>query len=87
MPISYEKLKSISDFYEGLNVYIAFKNRPINTINYNKEQILSLLSRRPLCEEDIQNIMNENSKALLTQLVAEGKIIMKFYGNMKFYKI
>lgn len=87
LPISYEKLKSISDFYEGLNVYIAFKNRPINTINYNKEQILSLLNRRPLCEEDIQNIMNENSKALLTQLVAEGKIIMKFYGNMKFYKI
>ena len=87
LPVSYEKLNSISQFFEDLNVYIAFKNRPKNTTDYNEEQILNLLKRRPLCEEDIQNIMSENSKILLSKLVRECKITVKIHANMKFYKI
>lgn len=86
-PISFQKLEEIANYFEGLSVYIAYKNRPKILATYDEEQILALLERRPLCEEDIENIMNEDSRNNLEKLISKKKINIHFQGNMKFYKI
>lgn len=86
-PVSYEKLLEIADKYEDLPVTIAHKNKIVNKQTYEEKEILTLLSRRPLTKEDIDNIFDESSKKLLKSLVAEKKVVIVDNNNVEFYKI
>lgn len=85
-PISYEVLESIADQFRGHNVTIAYKNRPAKIDNYSKEEILALLKRRPLTQEDINNIFSQESKKILENLIENGQISVLNNANVKFYK-
>lgn len=86
-PVSYKKLLEIADKYEDLPVTIAHKNKTVNKQNYTENEILTLLSRRPLTRDDIENTFDEGSKTDLEKLVNKGKIVIVDNNNVKFYKI
>ena len=85
-PVSFETLESIANELKGHNVTIAYKNRPSSNEDFNEAEILALLKRRPLTQEDINNTFNQNSQKLLENLVQNGKITVLNNANVKFYK-
>lgn len=86
-PVSYETLVNIADHFEGLPVTIAHKKKTINLQSFSEDEILTLLKRRPLTKEDIQNIFDEDSKRRLKVLENKGKIALINNNNVNFYKI
>ena len=85
--ISYEKLVSIANIFSNLPVTIAHKNKIVNKQTYTKDEILTLLSRRPLTKDDVENIFDENTILALNELINSDKIRAVNNNNVVFYKI
>lgn len=85
-PVSYKFLEDVANKFEGLNVNIVFKNRPKQIISYNKEEILSMINRRPLTIEDIENMFDNQSKIFLEELIKNQEIGLVDNAGIKFYK-
>ncbi|MFX4233661.1 radical SAM protein [Aliarcobacter butzleri] len=85
-PVSYKFLEDVANKFEGLNVNIVFKNRPKQIISYNKEEILSMINRRPLNIEDIENMFDNQSKIFLEELIRNEEIGLVDNAGIKFYK-
>jgi len=86
-PVSYETLESIANSFEGINVNIAYKNRPNAVQDFTQDEILILLERRPLTFEDIENMFTKPSQDILELLVNSGKVNVVDSSGVKFYKI
>ncbi|XOB61285.1 radical SAM protein [Campylobacterota bacterium DY0563] len=85
-PVSFETLEKVANTFEGVNVNIAYKNRPKQTNTYSEEEIKSLLTRRPLTQEDIDNMFDENAKNILENLVKNQEITLVDSSGIKFYR-
>ena len=85
-PVSYKFLEDVANKFEGLNVNIVFKNRPKQIISYNKEEILSMINRRPLTIKDIENMFDNQSKIFLEELIRNEEIGLVDNAGIKFYK-
>lgn len=86
-PVSFEALESIANSFKGINVNIAYKNRPKLESSFTKEEILAMLKRRPLTQEDIDNMFDKNSKEILEKLLKEQEILLIDSSGISFYKI
>ncbi|MGA1941464.1 radical SAM protein [Arcobacter sp. YIC-310] len=85
-PVSYDTLEKVANIFEGINVNIAYKNRPKHLSLYSKEDIVQTLKRRPLTIEDIENLFDEESKNNLEELVKNSKISLVDSSGVEFYK-
>ncbi len=86
-PVSFEVLEKVANVFEGINVNIAYKNRPKLLSSFSEYEIIAMLKRRPLTQEDIDNMFDKASKKLLNELKNLGKISLVDSGGVKFYKI
>lgn len=86
-PVEFETLEKVANTFEGINVNIAYKNRPKLQSSFSKEEIISMLKRRPLTKEDIENMFDEKSKETLEKLIKSGKISVIDSSGLNFYKI
>ncbi|WP_151943344.1 radical SAM protein [Aliarcobacter butzleri] len=85
-PVSYKFLEDVANKFEGLNVNIVFKNRQKQITSYNKKEILSMINRRPLTIEDIENMFDNQSKIFLEELIRNEEIGLVDNAGIKFYK-
>ena len=53
---------------------------------YDKDEIKSMLKRRPLTKEDIQNMFDEESKLILNDLLENKFISLVNSSGVEFYK-
>jgi wyosine [tRNA(Phe)-imidazoG37] synthetase (radical SAM superfamily) len=86
-PVTHETLVSIADTFEGLPVTIAHKNKIVNKQSFEKNEILTLLARRPLTFDDVENTFDEQSLNVLNILVNNEEISIINNNGVKFYKI
>ena len=85
-PVEYSFLEKAANYFEGINVNIAYKNRPKQINSFSEEEIEKMLKRRPLTQEDINNLFDEESQAKLDKLVNDSKISLIDSSGVKFYK-
>lgn len=85
-PVSFNTLEDIANKFEGINVNIAYKNRPKQTNSFSEKEIISMLKRRPLTNEDIENLFDEDSKNILQNLLKEKQISLIDSSGIEFYK-
>ena len=85
--ISYEKLLDIANLFSNLPVTITHKNKIVNKQTYTKDEILTLLARRPLTKEDFENIFDKSTILILNKLIKSDKITAINNNNVVFYKI
>lgn len=85
-PVDFATLEKVANVFEGINVNIAYKNRPKLLGSYSKEEIVQTLKRRPLTIEDVQNLFDKKSKNNLEELVKNSKISLVDSSGVKFYK-
>jgi len=84
-PISYEELTQIASKFEGINIAIAHRKKVSLHDNYDNEAILNMLSKRPLSDDDIENLFDKDSQQRFQTLLRNNKIIKKDQGGMIFY--
>ena len=85
-PVSYEFLEYVATKFQNVNVNIVYKNRPKLIQSYNKEEIISMLKRRPLTKEDIENMFDNQSKIILEELIKNRIISIINSSGVAFYK-
>ncbi|RXJ82978.1 radical SAM protein [Arcobacter cloacae] len=85
-PVSYEFLEYVANKFQNLNVNIVYKNRPKLIQTYNKEEIISMLKRRPLTIEDIENMFDDDSKIVLDILFKNKIVQLVNSSGVSFYK-
>ena len=85
-PVSYVFLEYVANRFQNLNVNIVYKNRPKLIQTYNKEEIISMLKRRPLTIEDIENMFDDDSKIVLDTLFKNKVIQLVNSSGVSFYK-
>ena len=84
--ISYKELHTISMMFDSsLPIHIASRvHAEPNNAYYSDEDILNTLDKRPLTQEDINLLFDEDSKLRLEQLLAEEKVSIKKANNLEF---
>ncbi len=85
-PVSYEFLEYVANKFQDTNVNIVFKNRPKLIQSYNKEEIISMLKRRPLTKEDIENMFDNQSKFIIEELIQNKIVTVINSSGVDFYK-
>ena len=85
-PVSYEFLESVANRFENINTNIIYKNRPKCIQYFDIEEIKSILKRRPLTKEDIENMFDEESKLNLNNLLENKMITLVNSSGVVFYK-
>lgn len=85
--VDFSFLEYVAKKFTGINTNIVFKNRPKQINSYSENEILSMLERRPLTNEDIENMFDKNSKELLEKLLKNNQIKLVNSAGLNFYKI
>jgi len=87
-PVSYEKLLEISHWFDSsLPVYIASRKKAeISASAYSIEEILETLSKRPLTQDDIEALFDDESREHFKNILEEGKIKAISINGVVFYK-
>ena len=87
MGISYKELHEASlQFDSSLPIHIASRvHAEPNNSRYTKEEILNTLDKRPLTQDDINLLFDEDSKKLLLELINDKKITKKLLENLEFF--
>jgi len=84
--INYKRLHEISLlFSNSLPIHIASRtNIKIDKSSYTEEEIVNTLDKRPLTQEDINILFDDESKNRLNKLIKEKKIAKKTTANIEF---
>ena len=87
-PVSYEELLHISHLFDStLPVYIASRKKAdISSSSYSYEEILETLAKRPLTQEDIEALFDEESQKRAENLLHKQKIKLVETNGVNFYK-
>lgn len=85
--ISYKELHDISlKFDNSIPIHIASRiHAEPNNCNYENEDILNTLDKRPLTIDDINLLFDVNSKKRLEELIRIEKVVKKRAGNLDFF--
>jgi len=85
--ISYKELHKLAQLFDAdLPVHIASRQHAeANRTSYLEEDIINTLDKRPLTQEDITLLFDDESKKRFQKLLHEKKIASKKLGNIEFY--
>ena len=84
--ISYKELFEASlAFDSSLPIHIASRvHAEPNNASYSREEILNTLDKRPLTQDDVNLLFDEESKQRLETLKLDQKVVKKLVGNLEF---
>ncbi len=84
--ISYKELHDISMLFDSsIPIHIASRvHAEPNNAHYTDEDILNTLDKRPLTQDDIDLLFDEDSKKRLEILIKDGNILKKEVSNLEF---
>ena len=85
-PVSYEFLQSVANNFINININIVYKNRPKLIQSFSLNEIISMLKRRPLTIEDIENMFDIESKNILDNLIKDEIVTIINSSGVDFYK-
>ena len=85
-PVSYEFLESVANKFENINVNIVYKNKLKSIQSFSKDEIIKMLKRRPLTNEDIENMFDNESKYILESLIKDKIVTIINSSGVDFYK-
>ena len=85
--VSYKELRELSLMFDSsLPIHIASRvHAEPNNSYYSDEEILNTLDKRPLTQEDIALLFDEDTQKRFHTLVEIGTIVTKTLSNLEFY--
>ena len=86
--VSMQRLKELADKIEALHVNIAYrKSYDVQKESFSEDEILNLISRRPLSEADITLSFDENSQRRFEKLLDENRVVETEVAGLKFFRV
>jgi len=85
-PVSYEFLENIAEKFKNLNINIIYKNRQKSKQSFSQDEIITILKRRPLTKEDVENMFDDQSKKILEDLIKNKIVSIINSSGIDFYK-
>ncbi len=85
--VSYKELREISLMFDSslpINIASRVHAEPNNS-SYTEEEILNTIDKRPLTQDDINLLFDEESKKRLENLIKNEKIATKEVSNLEFF--
>ncbi len=84
--ISYKELFEASKMFDStLPIHIASRvHAEPNNAYYSDEEILNTLDKRPLTQDDISLLLDNDSQGRLNVLIQKSKVVKKIVGNLEF---
>ena len=84
--ISYKELHEASLLFDSsLPIHIASRvHAEPNNAYYSNEEIVNTLDKRPLTQDDINLLFDEDSKNRLESLIKDNQIVKKLVSNLEF---
>ncbi|MBD3840541.1 MAG: radical SAM protein [Campylobacterales bacterium] len=87
-PVDYQTLVNIANSFEGLPVTIAHRDKQIDHLeDFSEDEVYTLISRRPLTNDDIDHLFTEVSKSNLKKLIEKNKVKVTINNSVLFYRI
>ena len=85
--VNFETLHSMALLFDSsLPIHIASRSKGKNVASsYSEEEIVATLSKRPLTQNDIEVLFDENSKNILEKLQKEKIVSQKEMGGLSFF--
>ncbi len=83
--ISFEELNSIAHSFLGLNVTVAHRHKIKLSKSLNEVEILNLLEKRPQTQEDLENLLDNDSLEIFHNLLANNHITIRNQAGVQFY--
>ncbi len=86
MGISYKELFEISNMFDkSLPIHMASRTHAEpNNAYYSDEGILNTLDKRPLTQDDIKLLFDEDTINRLNVLITKSQVVKKILGNLEF---
>ncbi len=86
--VSYQKLHDLLRYFDpSLPITIAAKAPKGGLLyNYTNDELLQMLDRRPLSQEDVTELLNKASQKRLQELLSNGDIVKIKRANTLFYR-
>lgn len=84
--VNFDTLEKIAKSFHNLPVNIIYKNRQKEIQTFNEEEIINLLKRRPLTQDDIDNTFDESSQKILNKLIQNSIISIITVSGVQFYR-
>ena len=85
-PVDFDTLEKIAKSFQNLPINIIYKNRQKAIQTFDEEEIINLLKRRPLTQDDIDNTFDESSQNILNKLVKNSIISLITVSGVQFYR-
>ncbi|WP_172201461.1 radical SAM protein [Campylobacter sp. RM16188] len=85
--VSKEFLNELACEIKNIPCVVASAKYSGDLLEFNEEQLLELLARRPQSENDVKNSFSENSKRNLNKLLESKKIKIVNIAGAHFYKL
>ena len=85
--ISYKELHDIAQLFDkSLPIHIASRiHAEPNNSNYSNEEIVNTLDKRPLTQDDINLLFDDESKNRLETMIKANDIVINRVGNLEFF--
>lgn len=84
--VSTDMLRELSAHIENIPCVIASAKYSGENLDFSKDELIALLSRRPQSEIDVKNSFSSISKQNLQELLADNKIYEISVSGVKFYR-
>ena len=84
-PVNEEKINELVKYFTNLPISIIYKNKPLKKEDFDKNEIIQLLSHRPQSQFDIENFFSNDSKTILNKLLEEKSVVKKDIAGVIFY--
>ena len=85
-PILPQTLYQLASFLPKLPVSIITKTNTNLAQSFNQNELLEMIKRRPLSQEDIKTLLDKDSQKRFWKLFKEGKIKRRELGSLLFYE-
>ncbi len=84
-PVNEEKINELAKYFSNLPISVIYKNKPSKKEDFNKDEMIQLLSHRPQSQFDIENFFSNSSKKILKELLETRSVIKKDIAGVSFY--
>ena len=84
--MSYEQLCNYAKVFENQNISIAHRQKIKFNRYLNEDEILNLLDKRPQTQDDIENLLDSDSKKIFDELYKTNKIKIVNISGLDFYR-
>jgi wyosine [tRNA(Phe)-imidazoG37] synthetase (radical SAM superfamily) len=85
--VEYSILEKLSNFIINQNINIVTRKPTNNQSTYNEDEILKIIKKRPLCQDEIESIFNKKTIILLNKMVENRAIETVEIDNKLFYNL